>query len=148
MPAAGKTTLGKCLAKELRFQFLDLDHEIERQTGKTIAELFRQEGEARFRKIESEILSQHLKLENTVLATGGGTPCFHNNMQQIVDNSLCIYVLADLHEAAKRICEEGANDRPLFAQMIESEVYTKLEELYEIRHPHYAHAHVFLARGL
>lgn len=148
MPASGKTTLGKCLAKELHFQFIDLDQEIEKHTGKTISMLFRQVGEVKFREIEREILLQNLQHQDTVLATGGGTPCFGDNMQNIIDNSLCIYLLADLQEATKRICTDDKMDRPMFAMLSESEVYQKLEQLHESRYPYYAQAHVLLARGL
>ena len=86
--------------------------------------------------------------QNTVLAVGGGTPCFLNNMTQLVENSLCIYLLSDLREATLRICAETDNKRPLFAHLSVTEVHERLEEMYEQRHPFYAKAHVFLARGI
>lgn len=148
MPASGKTTLGKCLAKELQYQFIDLDHEIEKYTGQSIRDFFRQYGETKFREVEHEVLLQNLHHQDAVLAVGGGTPCFLNNMEYLVENSLCVYVLSDLREATLRICAETDQQRPLFAHLSEIEVQERLEEMYEKRHPFYAKAHIFLARGI
>ncbi len=148
MPASGKSTTGKCLAIELAYQFIDLDTEIEKQTSESIAILFQRVGEARFREIERDILLQNLHHQNTVLALGGGTPCFKDNMQEIVSNSLCIYLLANLREVSKRLAYAQPLQRPMFAHLSEREVQERLEQLYEQRHPYYAQAHVFLVKGV
>ncbi len=148
MPAAGKTTFGKCLAKELQYQFIDLDHEIEKHTQQPITAFFKQEGETKFREVEQEILHQYLTCQNTVLAVGGGTPCFYDNIAQLVNHSLCIYLLSDLKEVTERICSEKEATRPLFAHLAPTEIFERLEQMYEERHPFYAQAHIFLARGI
>lgn len=148
MPASGKTTFGKCLAKELQYQFIDLDAEVEKHTGQSIKDFFRLQGEAKFREVEHQILLQNLHYQDAVLAVGGGTPCFYDNMERLTAESLCIYLLADLREVTLRICAEKDAVRPLFAHLSEIEVHEHLEKMYEHRHPFYAKAHVFLARGI
>ena len=147
MPAAGKSTMGKCLATQLKYQFIDLDQEIEKKVGKTIAQLFEDGGEAQFRSIERETLLENLQLQDTVLATGGGTPCFEDNMQKITESSLCIYLLSDLKQSTQRIQTANLLTRPMFARLTEVQIYQRLEQLYEQRHPYYAQAHVFLVQG-
>ncbi len=73
---SGKSTVGKKLASLLDWSFIDLDAKIEEESGKTIPELFRQFGEDHFRKIESIALQSLTTSKNTVISTGGGTPCF------------------------------------------------------------------------
>jgi shikimate kinase len=71
---AGKSTIGRLLADRLNWNFLDLDAHLEARTGATIPQLFAEQGEARFRRLESTALASALGLSNTVLALGGGTP--------------------------------------------------------------------------
>lgn len=71
---AGKSTIGRLLADRLHWNFLDLDAHIEARTGATIPQLFAEQGEARFRRLESTALASALSLTNTILALGGGTP--------------------------------------------------------------------------
>ena len=78
---AGKTTYGKRLARDINYNFIDLDQKIEAEQGKTISEIFAEKGEDGFRQIEREAMIQTFGLENTIVATGGGTPCFFDNMQ-------------------------------------------------------------------
>ena len=78
---AGKSTVGRILADKLYIDFIDLDELIEKKTGKTINEIFSKEGEAGFRKIESEILLSISDTDTLILATGGGTPLQHSNRQ-------------------------------------------------------------------
>ncbi len=75
MPASGKTTFGKELAKALNFNFIDLDEVLVEKVGTSISDLFREKGEAYFRDLEKEILEQTTPTK-TVIATGGGAPCF------------------------------------------------------------------------
>lgn len=77
---SGKTTLGRALARELKLSFVDLDWYIEERRHKTIAELFALYGEDQFREIERQMLHEVADFENVVISTGGGTPCFFDNM--------------------------------------------------------------------
>ena len=82
MPGAGKTTLGRGLAVAYEVPFVDLDEEIVRQENRSIPEIFATEGEAYFRQREAAVLREVIaQKEQMVLATGGGTPCFHNSLE-------------------------------------------------------------------
>ncbi|MGB5554281.1 MAG: shikimate kinase [Flavobacteriaceae bacterium] len=111
---SGKTTLGRKLSSKLAFEFVDLDHYIETKEQMSIAELFTTKGEIYFRKKETEYLQQILReQDNLVLSTGGGTPCFGENiniMQQGTKNM--VYLKVSIHELTKRLLKEKAQ-RPL-----------------------------------
>ncbi|NJM14306.1 MAG: shikimate kinase [Bacteroidales bacterium] len=89
---SGKTTIGKKLAHLLGKAFIDMDEYIENKQGKTIAEIFSAVGEETFRALEKEKLCELVKLNNTVISTGGGAPCFHNNMQLMNAHAETIYI--------------------------------------------------------
>lgn len=113
---SGKSTLAKALAKELGLTFIDLDLEIEKQAGFSISELIFNKGELYFRKSEREMLLQILKQSNFVLALGGGTPCYYNNMEEINRHSISIYLKMQLNDLVARL-EENRSDRPLIAHL-------------------------------
>ena len=76
----GKTTLGRKLAKHLDYAFIDLDQQLEAKVGMTITEYFAKFGEESFRKLESEVLKTTAYPESAIVSTGGGLPCFFDNM--------------------------------------------------------------------
>lgn len=133
MPGAGKTTFGKILAQALDWSFIDLDHDIEKSAGKTITDIFQDQGEAAFREAEKHAL-QHLadQAVDLVIATGGGAPCFHNNMMLMNASGITIFLNPSLEELEKRVKQE--NQRPLFHG---TSVRKKLEALYRSRINHY-----------
>ena len=83
---AGKTTLGKALALRMKLSYIDTDHYIENRYHKKVSEIFATEGEERFRDLEHRILLEVSEFENIVISTGGGLPCFNDNM--VVMNNL------------------------------------------------------------
>jgi shikimate kinase len=87
----GKSTIGKKLAKTLSCKFIDLDKYIERKTGESIQQIFKEKGEKYFRVLETESLMEICESDNLVIATGGGTPCFFDNMQRILARQLFHY---------------------------------------------------------
>jgi shikimate kinase len=89
---SGKSSLGKELAHKLGLAFADLDELIEEQEGKKISDIFETEGENKFRETEHNCLIKTLQLNNTVISTGGGTPCFFNNMELINAKGISIYI--------------------------------------------------------
>jgi shikimate kinase len=89
---SGKSTVGKKLASKLGYEFLDMDMIFERNHGTDVAAYFAEHGEASFREQEKELLSSLVHLENTVVSTGGGTPCFFDNMQVMNDHGITIYM--------------------------------------------------------
>ena len=111
-PGAGKSTIGVALAKELSIDFIDTDQEVERETGKTITDIFVVDGETHFRAIELETLRKVLTLESGVISLGGGAPISQEAQEAIEQsNSHTVFLDVSLATAAPRV---GFNrDRPL-----------------------------------
>jgi len=120
---SGKTTIGKLLAKCLSVKFLDLDHYIEEAEGSTISSLFAAKGELYFRKKESFYLKQILtKEDDFVLSTGGGTPCYGENIQIITNaNIKSFYLSMQLHDLTARLIKEKEG-RPLISALEDKEI--------------------------
>src|ERR1700749_2914941 len=91
---AGKTTIGRLLAKHFERSFIDSDHEIEARTGVRIPVIFELEGEAGFRARESQVLAELVQRESIVLATGGGAVLSKDNRELLRENGLVIYLRA------------------------------------------------------
>ena len=129
MPGAGKTTLGRALAVAYEMPFLDLDEEIVRREGRGVAAIFATEGEAYFREREAAVLREVLQRPGRfVLATGGGTPCFHHNLEALLANGPVLYLDVPVVELAARIRVAAAH-RPLLAGLPDLETLTnRLDE--------------------
>jgi shikimate kinase len=111
----GKTTLGRKLANRLGYDFMDLDHILEAQEGMTIAEYFAKYGEDAFRKLESEVLKQTKYPKPAVVSTGGGLPCFFDNIDWMNANGKTIYIKLSPKTLADRL-EKEKEERPLLRQ--------------------------------
>lgn len=109
---SGKTTAGKKLAKLLNYTFADLDEHIEKRSGRRIADIFAIEGEEEFRRLENFFLEKLCKLDNHVIATGGGTPCFGNNLKLMKQSGKVVYLQVSPAALAKRL-SQSSNKRPL-----------------------------------
>ncbi len=141
MPAAGKTSIGKQLAKKANFTFLDLDEVISAKEEISIQQLFREKGESYFRETESKYLKEVSQTkENTILSLGGGTPCFYNNMDVILSSGMVFYINAPDYVIISRIIR-GVTKRPLFAGLNEDELRDKISQLVKEREPFYLKAH-------
>lgn len=108
---AGKSGFGKRLAKKMGRVFLDSDREIEKRTGRSIADLFEKEGEMVFRQLETDWLDQ-LNQPNAVVALGGGTACFNDNMERINRMGISIYLELSPKALTDRLIKSKKN-RPL-----------------------------------
>src|SRR5215216_4123806 len=145
---SGKSTLGRLLAKQLHFTFIETDVLIEESEKLTINEIFKTKGEEYFRNKETEIL-HHLKLvDNCVIATGGGMPCFNNNMELINKSGTSVWLDVSEKELEKRLHNNSffGNDRskrPKLAEFgsLQQAIATLLEE----RKAFYAMANIRLA---
>ena len=137
---AGKTTLGKVLARKLGFVFVDSDHEIESQTGVRIADIFEIEGEAAFRVREHKMLTQLISQPNIVLATGGGIVLLTENRTLLKAHRPVIYLCAQPEKLWERTRHDRA--RPLLQT---ADPKAKLRQLYAERDPLYREvaSHVF-----
>ncbi|NDW17539.1 shikimate kinase [Dysgonomonas sp. 216] len=138
---AGKTTIGRILAKRRGLDFIDLDLFIESRYQKTIGQIFEEYGEARFREIESSVLKEVADFENVVISTGGGTPCFHNNMEFMNKQGITIYLKASPVILAGRLAE-AKEKRPLIKNKTMDELSNFISENLDVREPVYNKAHI------
>ncbi|MUG64738.1 shikimate kinase [Paenibacillus sp. 7541] len=120
MMGTGKTTVGRLVAERLGFQLLDLDAEIERMEGRTIPEMFAEEGEAYFRKAESRALHNVLAAKRLVIATGGGAVLNPDNCAAMKQGGWVAALTADAETIIERV--RGDANRPLLAGDVEERV--------------------------
>ncbi|MBS1731032.1 MAG: shikimate kinase [Bacteroidetes bacterium] len=139
MPGSGKTFWGKKIAQFLGKDFFDLDEEIEKDTQETIIQIFQSKGEEFFRKKEREVLNKFENKKNIVLATGGGTPCFLNNMDWLDKQGITIWIKVPPEILAYRLLEETAQ-RPLFKDIPHSQLLPVLQQQMKDRMTYYSKA--------
>ena len=132
----GKTTLGKKLAQKMDYSFTDLDHELEKKAGMSVSDYFSAKGEEAFRLLEKETLNNFDYPTNCVISTGGGTPCFFDNMEFMNRNGITIYLEMPPVALAKRL-EYSKHKRPLIANKDEKEMVAFIKEKLEERNPFY-----------
>ena len=132
MMGAGKTTVGKLLAKQFGKTFIDSDEEIQRRTGVTIPHIFDVEGEAGFRVRESGVIQELLKQDNIVLATGGGAILSEQNRPMMKQNGVVVYLKSSVYDLWQRTRHD--HNRPLLQT---DNPRAKLQELHDLRDPLY-----------
>ncbi len=139
----GKTTLGTKLAAKLTYEFIDLDKVIEARARTTIAGYFEKFGELKFREFERDTLQRFNYPENIIIATGGGAPCFFDNMEWMNKNGKTIYLSLPPKALASRL-KNAKEKRPLIKDLDEDGlirfITTKLEE----REPFYKKAQLII----
>jgi shikimate kinase len=148
MPGCGKSTFGRKAAEQLSMTFIDLDIEIVNFMQKSINEIFEEEGESYFRDIETNLLkSISAGKDHFIMATGGGAPCFFDNMDFMNDQGITFYIDTDIPLLLERLSTKGINKRPLLKKMgaenLEAGLSGKLEE----RKPFYTRAQVIIPYG-
>ena len=116
--ASGKSTIGREISKKLDMKFIDLDDYISKREKRAISDIFKVKGEIYFRRIESLYLSEILNSkDNFILSLGGGTPCYSNNMDLIMNSeAVSIYIKAGIKTLVSRLTAEK-NKRPLVAEL-------------------------------
>ncbi len=147
MPGSGKTTLGKLLAEKLELSFVDLDAEIEKSERQTINQIFENRKENYFREVESTMLKEFCNSsESFVMSTGGGAPCFHNNMSLMNNSGKTIFLDVPAKEIGDRLELTGLTERPLFARLSPDQLKDKIEFLRSQRIAFYKQAN-FIFEG-
>lgn len=124
---AGKTTVGKALAKALNVPFYDLDWYIENRMRKKVPEIFAERGEEGFRVIERNMLHEVAEFENVVISCGGGTPCFFDNMDYLNAQG-DVYYLKATPEVLQRHLKMGKGVRPLLVGKSDEELHEFITE--------------------
>lgn len=136
---AGKTTVGKALAKQLGLQFYDLDWYIESRMHKTVPQIFAERGEEGFRVIEHNMLHEAAEFEDVVLSCGGGTPCFFDNMDYMNGQGDVVYLKAEPEVLYKHLLM-GKTERPLLKNKTPEELVSFIKEQLKKREEYYTKA--------
>ncbi len=141
----GKTTLGKILAEKTTYVFVDLDTFIEEKYHKTVSQIFAEMGQEKFREIERECLSEVSDFEKTIIATGGGTPCYYDNIQKMNDAGLTVYIQLTTAQLSARLETSRAGKRPLIADKKGEELHQFIQEGLKTREPFYKQAKLIVS---
>ena len=145
MPGSGKTTLGQQLATHLQLPLIDLDEEIVEAAGKSIKAIFEQEGENYFRTLESELLKKNTDTQpNFVMATGGGTPCFFDNMDAMKKAGVVVFLNTSLQTIQNRLAGQEITKRPLMKDVDLNQFIISFQTKFEQRMPIYLQADICL----
>jgi shikimate kinase len=137
--SSGKTTLGIELAKKLKYKFVDIDHFIEQKHQLKVIDIYKQFGEIRFREMEMCALQEILNDDHIVVSTGGGTPCFYDNMMRMGNNGITIYLEAEENFIFSRL-KNSYLQRPLLNSKNEDELRHFISRNMKIRMPFYQKA--------
>ncbi|MFC4262143.1 shikimate kinase [Ferruginibacter yonginensis] len=140
---AGKTYLGKQWSKKYHWSFYDVDAEIEQTEGTSIAQIFEQKGEAYFRNIEAKTLRNMQHYTKAIIACGGGTPCYFDNMQWMNEVGITVFLNASLPTIQHHIKVDQAK-RPLIAGLSEVALFDFIKTKWEQRLPFYEQSSITL----
>ena len=140
---AGKTSVGRLVAEQLHFDYLDTDEIIQSRTGRTITEIFSTDGEPAFRKLESELVAELAARTKTVIATGGGLPVNPQNLASLKTHALVVCLWASPEKIWERV--KNQTHRPL---LHDPDPQKKIRDLLAAREPFYKQADVLLNTDL
>ncbi|ABG60466.1 shikimate kinase [Cytophaga hutchinsonii] len=140
LPGSGKSTIGKTLAQKLKYTFFDMDDAICAQEKKTIEEIFADKGENYFRELEHSILHDTFELKNAIISTGGGVPCYFDNITEMKKHGLTIFINPSADELANRLVGQGGQNRPMLKGKTHKQVLDFIETKYRERAPYYEQA--------
>lgn len=136
---AGKTTLGKAFARALNVQFIDLDWYIEERFHKSIPQLFTERGEEAFRRLEQAMLHEAGEFEDVVISTGGGTPCFFDNMEYMNRQGQTVFLEVPVEVLFRRL-RVAKQQRPVLQGKTDDELCTFIGKALQRRLPFYTQA--------
>ncbi|HUV00457.1 MAG TPA: shikimate kinase [Bacteroidales bacterium] len=140
---SGKSTAGRKLASDLEWSFIDLDRKIEEYTVMKIPEIFSVHGEEYFREVEARVLKNLEPETNTVVSTGGGTPCFGDNMSHMLRTGLTIYLKMTPEQLKNRLSRSSA-ERPLLKNISNDKLQDYIEEKLAEREHWYNRAEIII----
>ena len=139
LPGTGKSFLARLLVSETGAKTYDLDKLIEQNEGRKISDIFEEDGEARFREIEAATLLEVASKDSFILATGGGTPCFHNGIEVMNQIGITIYLKEKNEVIVDRLSR--SSHRPL----VQDDVANRVNQLLETRSQYYEKADLIIA---
>ena len=140
---SGKSHWGKTWAASYKLGFIDLDEAIEIEERKAVTEIFESKGEDYFRAAETRILKSLKGIKSTIVACGGGTPCFNNNMQWMNEHGITVYITASPEEILRRLIK-GQQQRPLIKKLNQAELLFFIQQKLKEREAFYNQANVVL----
>jgi len=145
MPGSGKTSFGQTLAQQLTLPIWDMDDLIEQKAQMRIPTIFEQQGEGHFRELERQVLHEIIedKSASAIVATGGGAPCFFDNMEQINKAGISIYLDTPIYLIVERMLRK-TQDRPLYQQATPEALREKLTKTFWQRKKFYWQAQIIL----
>jgi len=138
---SGKTTTGRKLAALAGVRFVDIDTETEKNEGKSISRIFSEEGEEHFRKAEYDALRRVDMTDGVVIATGGGTPCYADNMDYMNKTGITVYLKMTPAALASRL-EYAMVSRPLIAGLRGESLLTYISDKINEREPYYLRSQI------
>ena len=141
---SGKSTAGKRLAAHCGYAFVDMDKLFETKHNCSIESYFEQFGEDSFRKEEALLLRETASLENTVIATGGGTPCFYDNMDWMLPHGICVYIEMPPKALYNRLIN-SKSERPLLQTHCNASLLEKIQNLLSQREQYYQKANITIS---
>ncbi len=139
MMGSGKSHWAQRIAEKTNMDWMDLDQQIEKDTSMTIKEIFAANGEEYFRGKEKDALHELSAYDNIIIATGGGTPCFHNNMQWMNEHGITIWIDEPVDVLAERLKKEK-EQRPLIKDLSDEDLHEFLSRKLAERSPFYLQA--------
>lgn len=140
---SGKSYMGRRLAKQLDIPWVDMDKEIERAERRTINEIFEKDGEDYFRKLERDYLLQLDPNQNLIIATGGGAPCFYDNMKVMNEKGKTLYLNRKKEVVIAQLMK-GLHRRPLLKGKSQDQVMEYYDTVMEERRPYYEQATILV----
>ena len=140
---SGKSHWGKIWAAQYKLGFLDLDEAIENEEGKPVVDIFESKGEDYFREVEAKKLREISTINNTIIACGGGTPCFNDNLQWMNEHGLSVYLSSTPDEILRRLVN-GQSQRPLIKKLNQAELLFFIQQKLKEREPFYNQCNIIL----
>lgn len=142
MPGCGKTTLGEKLSERLDLNFVDLDSYIEDKAGMSIPQIFSSLGESKFRALEKQAVLDSTLWKDTVVACGGGAPCFYDNIDLMNKAGKTIYINVSAEELHRRLLEGGQSKRPLLKDKTAHDLFVEIQQKKATRDAFYLRSQV------